>query len=45
MSSSFLAGAIAVLGSAVLAFVLLRDRKTDAPDEQSDHLALVSDAH
>ncbi|WP_433023035.1 MFS transporter [Kribbella sp. CA-294648] len=45
MSSSFLAGAIAVLGSAVLAFVLLRDRKTDAPTEQSDDRALVTDAH
>lgn len=43
MSSSFVVGAIAVLGSAVLAFVLLRDRKIEAPTEQEDgDLTVVS---
>ncbi|TCM38143.1 MFS transporter [Kribbella sp. VKM Ac-2568] len=43
MSSSFVVAAVAVVGSAVLAFVLLRDRKPEAPaDPSSDDAVIVA---
>jgi hypothetical protein len=43
MSSSFVVAAVAVLGSAVLAFVLLRDRSPVAPaDLSSDDDAVIA---
>ncbi|WP_327634702.1 MFS transporter [Kribbella sp. NBC_00482] len=40
MSGTFVVSAVAVLGSAVLAFVLMRDRKTSAPEEVKDEVAV-----
>ncbi|WP_132192248.1 MULTISPECIES: hypothetical protein [Kribbella] len=43
MSSSLVIAAVAVLGSAVLAFVLLRDRKPEATaDPSSDDSVIVA---
>ena len=40
MSGTFVVSAVAVLGSAVLALVLMRDRKTSAPEEVKDEVAV-----
>lgn len=43
MSGTFIASAIAVLGSAILAFVLLRDKKaTDTPETAEETAVVVS---
>ena len=43
MSSSVVIAAVAVLGAAVLAFVLLRDRKPEVPaDPSSDEDAVIA---
>ncbi|TCC33045.1 MFS transporter [Kribbella speibonae] len=40
MSGTFMVSAVAVLGSAVLALVLLRDRKAAAPEEMKEEVAV-----